>query len=124
MPNTPTYDQGSQSSVYERLEPDLRKKLDRAIADRQPASLQACYEAFELASHGVSRAAFYRYARRLREQTELHRVADLVHPDEADVSKYFPELINRRLLDVLVNEEASALTIHRLVNASIRSRRS
>lgn len=124
MKRSATYDKGNQSSIYQRLDPDLRKKIDRAIVERQPASLQACYDEFSLAERGVSRGAFYRYARRLRTQAELHHVADLVHPDDPDPRRYNHQLIQRRLLDMLVNDEdASPSNIHRLVNAAARVRK-
>ncbi|HKQ46571.1 MAG TPA: hypothetical protein VJZ71_00705 [Phycisphaerae bacterium] len=125
MNRSPTYNQGNQSSVFARLDPDLRKKLDHAIVDRKPATLQACYDEFSLADLSVSRAAFYRYARKLRGQAELHHVAELVHPDDPDPRRYNHRLIQRRLLDLLLNhKDASAKQIHSLVNAAARVTRS
>jgi hypothetical protein len=123
MKRSATYDKGNQSSIYARLDPDLRKKLDRAIVERQPATLQSCYDEFALAGRGISRGAFYRYARRLRQEAELHHVADLVHPDDPDPRRYNQQLIQRRLLDMLLNEDVSAANISRLVNAAARVRK-
>jgi hypothetical protein len=125
MFHPPSSARGNQSSLYEKLDPDLRKKLDRAIAQRQPPTLQACYESHALAALGVSRAAFYRYARRVRQQAELHHVAELVHPGDSNPARYLPELIRRQLIEMLLHDEqAQPLAIHRLVTAVVKAKRS
>lgn len=124
MTHPPCYDQGNQSSLYEKLDPDLRKELDRAIVERRPASLQVCYDDFGLKARGISRAAFYRYAQRLRKEAELHHIAEMVRPDDPDAGRYAPELIKRRLLDLLLNDEnASPASIHRLTIAAAKAGR-
>lgn len=125
MAHRPTSDRGNQSSLYEKLDPELRDKLDRAIVERRPASLQDCYNDFDLKNRGISRAAFYRYAQRLRKEAELHHVAELVHPNDPDAGRYATALINRRLLDHLLNDEnASPASIHRLTIAAAKAARS
>ncbi|MEK6644550.1 MAG: hypothetical protein AABZ08_11640 [Planctomycetota bacterium] len=118
MSQTPTYTGGNQSSIPDKLPPDLRKKLDEAILNRQPASLASCHESFQLADHGVSIRALQRYARNLRDRIDLDEAAARIQPDDPDVSAFLPQFIGRRLLAILLDdEEASAATLHRLTLA-------
>jgi hypothetical protein len=107
----------TQSSLYEKLTPDLRRQLDRAIADHEPATYQALFDKFELAGRGVSFAAFYRYARRVRANVALAEFARLSLPDGAPADQFLPEVIGQRLLEAALDEETSAGTLYRLAHA-------
>ena len=58
-----------QSTLFEKLPPQERRKLNRAIVDRTAPSYRACYEQFRLADRDISFYVFYRYARKLRPST-------------------------------------------------------
>jgi hypothetical protein len=107
----------TQSSLYEKLTPDLRRQLDRAIADHEPATYQALFDKFELAGRGVSFAAFYRYARRVRTNVALAEFARLSLPEGAPADQFLPEVIGQRLLAAALDEETPAATLYRLAHA-------
>ena len=107
------------SSIFQKLDSDQRRKLDHAIIDRDPPTLKAVYEKFQLAELEVSRAAFYRYARRRRSLIATRDFAELALPEEAEeqIPDMMPSLIAHRLLDALADESTSPRTITSLVNA-------
>lgn len=74
----------SRSSVIEKTDPDLRRRLDQAIADRAPATYKEIYQHFDLAGRGISFTAFYYYARRIRITTALMELPHLAAPPDTD----------------------------------------
>ncbi len=118
MSHVTNYDNGPKSSLLTKLDPTLRKELDAAIRDRQPIRLADCHEAFDLHSFRISRSAFYRYAAKIREQSDLEEVVARIHPDDPDVTTFLPTLLGRRLLSILLDDEdATPETLHRLTLA-------
>lgn len=107
----------TQSSLYEKLAPDFRRRLDQAIVDHDPPTYRALFDKFKLADHSVSFMAFYRYARRIRLNAALLGIAELTMPEGARLNKLLPDLIGQRLLDACFDEETSARTLHRLADA-------
>jgi hypothetical protein len=107
----------SRSTLFEKLPPDLRRRLDQAIIDHDPPRYRALHAKFNLAAHGVSFTALYRYARRLRLQADMLHVASLALPDSPDVAESLPTLLAYRLLDALNDESSSPRMLHRLVDA-------
>ena len=107
----------SRSSLFEKLPADLRRRLDQAIIDRDPASYRELHAKFDLAGHEVSFTALYRYARRLRAQADLLSLAELTLPDSPDLAAGVPTLFAYRLLDALNDETASPRELSRLVIA-------
>jgi len=107
----------SKSSLFEKLDPNLRRKLDRAILNRDPPTYKAAYARFNLADLGVSFAAFYAYARRLRLNAALAESASLVVPDGRDRAALLPEIVADRLLEALLDDDASPAAIERLAYA-------
>jgi len=107
----------SRSSVFAKLPADFRLELHHAIIDREPPTYRALYFKFNLADHGVSFTAFYRYARRLRHQADLLDLADLAVPENADVPAAIHTLMSHRLLDSLLHDESSPNALHRLAES-------
>jgi hypothetical protein len=106
-----------QSSLYEKLTPDLRRRIDRAIADHEPVTYQGLFDKFELAAHGVSFMAFYRYARRIRTNVALAEFAQLSLPDGAPADQFLPEVVGQRFLAAALDDETPATTLYRLAHA-------
>lgn len=107
------------SSIFGKLPADLRRKLNRAIADREPLTLKDICKEFRLSDHEVSRSAFYRYARRQRCLAAVREFAEMALPDGtcADVSDILPKILAYRVLDALDDESSSPDTIRKLVAA-------
>jgi hypothetical protein len=111
----------STSSMFKKLDATLREKVNRAIADRSPPMLQSVYETFDLKNRGISFSAFYRYARRLREQTTELQTAELAGDEGVDIAASLPTLLGRRFVDqLLYNEDLTAVAIARLTGAYTR----
>jgi hypothetical protein len=96
---------GHPSSILAKVPPDLRRQIDIAIVERAPPTYQAVWMTFNLADHGVSYMAFYRYARRLRDRANLAELAALGPHDEDDVTNLLPKLIGRELVEELLNND-------------------
>lgn len=107
----------AKSSLFEKLTPDLRKTLDRAIIDRTPATYRALFEHFKLREHGVSFAALCRYAKRIRDASTLGRVAECISPDAKETEKLIPRIVAQQLIDTLFEPNPSSRAIHRLADA-------
>ena len=107
----------SHSSLFEKLSAEVRRRLDQAIIDREPAGYRALFAKFDLAKQGVSFTAFYYYARRLRAQTDMLHVADLAGLDGLDVAGALPTLMAYRVFEAANDEDTSPLVLQRLVNA-------
>ncbi|MEK6642816.1 MAG: hypothetical protein AABZ08_02830 [Planctomycetota bacterium] len=118
MSHIPTYNGGNQSSILDKVPPDLRMKLDDAILNRQPASLARCHKDFQLTTYGVSIRALHRYAHKLRDRIDLNEAAARFKPGDPNVSAFLPQFLGRRLLAILLDDEtATAATLHRLTIA-------
>ncbi len=105
------------SSLFEKTDPDLRRKINQAIVNRSPQTYRGVYEKFDLQSHGVSFTAFYYYARRLRMSAALRELAVLTTPEEQALQARLTSLLGQRLFETLLDEEASPQNIQRLMNA-------
>lgn len=110
----------SRSSVYEKLTPDQRRKIDRALIDRDPPTYRAVFKKFNLAARGLSFTAFYSYARHVRRAAAATQLAERTGngENESDVVHTLPKLLGELLLEYLTYpEEASPNTVHRLTQA-------
>lgn len=107
----------SKSSIFEKTDPDLRRRLDRAIVDRRPPTYQAIYDEFGLHDLGISFTAFYYYASRLRTNAAFIGLAQISLPEGAAVSDLLPDLLGQRLFDASIDEETSAGTLCRIAQA-------
>lgn len=107
----------SRSTIFEKLPPDLRRKLDQAIIDRDPPAYRDLHAKFNLAARGVSVTALYYYARRIRAQADMLYFAQLAQPDSPDLVEAVPTLFAYRLLDALIDEDTPPETLLRLVHA-------
>jgi hypothetical protein len=86
----------NQSSLFDKLPPDLRHQLDLAIVHRIPPTFKDVWMQFELAKFGVSYSALYRYARRLRDRVNLAEIADLAAENDGDTGDSVQKLLTRR----------------------------
>ena len=104
----------SRSSLVEKLAPDLRRRLDDALVNRQPATYRDAYEQFKLQDHGVSYTAFYYYARRVRVKASLLEMARLTPDSGPHAHELLPEICAQRFLEASLDENASSRRLHRL----------
>jgi len=104
----------SRSTVLHRLARDKRLLIDRAIFRREPATLLAVYDQFDLAGHGISLSAFYRYARRLRQHAALFELADLTNPGGAAATNALMTALVYRFLETVEDYKTSPDTLYRL----------
>ncbi len=120
MSDVPNNTNGPTSTMFS-LDPDLRNRIDGVLRDPEMGPVGVTYQRFQLEQRGVSRSAFYRYACKIRNQVDLEEAAARiapVGPDGPDIGAILPQIIARRLLTILLDdEEASAATIHRLTLA-------
>lgn len=93
----------NQSSLFDKLPPDLRHQLDLAIIHRIPPTFKDVWMQFELAKFGVSYSALYRYARRLRDRANLAEIADLAAENDGDTHESVQKLLSRRLVELLLH---------------------
>lgn len=122
-------DHNSRSSIYEKTTVDERRKIDRAVVNREPPTYRGVFEKYRLAEKGVSFTAFYNYARRIRGAATNYNLAELVIPAQADLNRTIPRLLADRLIDTLLYaEDATPAQIHRLtvayasaINSSIKA---
>ncbi len=113
-----------KSTLYHRLPPEDRRKLDRAIVDRTHTTYKACYEHFRLADRGIGFFVFYRYARNLRRLAAVTEISDARSPDENDpvaLNEAISRLLTDRLIESLDDETADSQVLHRLVRAYDRA---
>src|SRR5438105_2144186 len=61
----------SKSSLLEKLPPDLLRRLDQSLIDRDPPSYKAAFSKFAIQQYKVSYTAFYYYARKIRYHAAL-----------------------------------------------------
>ena len=107
----------ARSSLLDKLDADLRARLNQAVVERRPPAYRAIYDQFKLQSRGVSFAAFYRYARRLRQHVAFVELGELTLPAAANVPEALPKLLAQRLMEALVLEETSPRQLQRLADA-------
>ncbi len=124
----------SKSTLYEKLTPEQRRKLNRAIVDRAQPTYRACYEHFHLADQQIGFYAFYRYARNLRRQAAVTDLADAKGPegmtphatDPVQLNEAITCLLAYRLIEAADDETADShelLRLARAYNLSIRSQK-
>ncbi|HKQ50471.1 MAG TPA: hypothetical protein VJZ71_20535 [Phycisphaerae bacterium] len=108
----------THSTIYEKTTADERRKVDRAIVNRDPPTYRGVFEKFRLAEKGVSFTAFYNYARRIRAAAQVCNLAELVAPAQADLNQTLPRLLGDRLIETLLyQEDATPAQIQRLTLA-------
>ena len=107
----------TQSSIFEKTDPDFRRRLDQAIIDHDPPTYKALFTKFNLASMNISFMAFYRYARRLRTHAAIIELTRQALPDDYDPVTVIPNLLAHRLLDAAVDESTSPRTLQQLTDA-------
>ncbi len=107
----------AHSSLFDRLEPAMRRDLDRAIVERRPSSLRALYRVYKLDANNVSPSAFYRYAKRLRTRVALVDAAELSLPPDVDVTSRLPQLIAQQILEAMMLDGISPRALQRLADA-------
>jgi len=106
------------SSIYDKTTPDDRRKIDRAIVDRDPPTYRGVFKKFGLAEKSVSFTAFYNYARRIRSAATMNNLAQLTAPKETDVAQAIPRLLGNLLVETLLYaEDSSPNAVHRLTQA-------
>ncbi|MCZ6682260.1 MAG: DUF3486 family protein [Planctomycetota bacterium] len=113
-----------KSTLYHRLPPEDRRKLDRAIVDRTHTTYKSCYEHFRLADRGIGFFVFYRYARNLRRLAAVTEISDARSPEENDpvaLNEAISRLLTDRLIESLDDETADSQVLHRLVRAYDRA---
>lgn len=109
MANAQRTHENNQSSLFEKVPPDLLRAVNIAIIERRPPTFRAVWMQFELANFGVSYTAFYRYARRLRDRVNLAEAAGLSAEDDPGVDAAIQKLADRRLLELLLNADSAEL---------------
>lgn len=107
----------TQSSIFEKTDPDFRRRLDQALIDHDPPTYRAAFNKFNLADKGISFAAFYRYARRIRAHAAMIELTRSALPDDCDPAAIVPKLLADRLLDAAIDESSSPRTLQRLTDA-------
>ena len=107
----------NRSTLLEKLPRETLSNLESAIIHRTPPTFRACFEEFSLADHGISFSAFYRFARRLRDQARLTRLAEISETQPETALAAIPQLVANQLVDVLTTENPSSRTVARLANA-------
>lgn len=107
----------TQSSVFDKTTPDLRRQINRAIVDHSPPTYRGIYEKFGLADLGISFHALYRYARRLRLHAAVIEIAELALPEGADPADSLPKLLAYRLMEAAIDEDSSPAALHRLAHS-------
>ncbi len=119
----------SQSTLYQKLTPDERRKLNRAIVDRTLPTYRACYEHFRLADRDIGFYVFYRYARNLRRRAAVTDLADATCPEGADpvaLNEAISRLLAYRLIEAADDETTDSHELLRLTRAyhlSLRSQK-
>jgi len=107
----------TKSSIFEKTDPDFRRRLDQAIIDHNPPTYRAVFTKFNLGAKDISFMAFYRYARRIRTHAAMIELTQQTLPDDCDPVAVIPNLLAHRLLDAAVDEETSPRTLQRLTDA-------
>ncbi len=107
----------NNSVVFEKTDPDLRRRINRAIVDRDPPTYKGVFAKFNLAAKGIGFHAFYRYARRLRARAAMFEMAEMTTCTGTDLPAILPKVLAQRLLEVLAFEDVSPRHIQRLTDA-------
>src|SRR5262245_31632843 len=104
------------SAVFEKLTPEFRAKIDRAIVDRACPTYKAIHATYKLEQHGINYVAFWRYAHRLRNDAELMQFDDLLHPEDDKLPDAMPRLVYQRLFRA-VTQDGSTREVRDLVTS-------
>lgn len=104
----------SKSSLFQKADPELRKKLVTALIKREPYTLREVYNAYALAELDISFTAFYYWARKVRRTAALLELARSCGPDE-DPRELVQKVLSHRLLDVCLDEDANILVLAKLM---------
>ena len=115
------YDGGPVSTLNDRIDEKLRKKIDAAIIKREPRTLVAIYDKFKLAEAGVSYDVLWRYARRIRDETSKSVLLEATLADEIDMPTAISRMLSRQCLEAVLQGEAAPLDLHRLTLAYHKS---
>lgn len=108
----------SRTTVLDNMQPSTRRMVDQAIVDRNPPTYKGIYEAYHLDDFNISYHAFYRYARRLRLQTESLHLADLTLPKDTEPHEVLPRILLLQMLEALNDpDEGSTDAIRDLAEA-------
>ncbi len=123
MSNKQRTHDNTQSSLFDKLPEELRRRLDLAIVHRIPPTFKEVWMQFELAKFGVSFSALYRYARRLRDRVNIAETAHLIDDDHPDMGAAIQKLLARRVLELLLHTGGAscAQEIAALVSACRKS---
>lgn len=103
MSNKQRTHDNTQSSLFDKLPEELRRRLDLAIVHRIPPTFKDVWMQFELAKFGVSFSALYRYARRLRDRLNIAEALLLTDDDQPDIDAAIQKLLSRRVLELLLH---------------------
>lgn len=110
----------SRSSVLEKIPADARARIDRAVVEFNPPRYRDIYRKYQVAGHGVSFAAFYSYARRLRRAAAERRLSELMKDDApglGDFSERLPAFIAQKIVEQLAfDDDVTPMALQRLVN--------
>jgi hypothetical protein len=109
--------QESNSSIFDKTTPDLRREINRALIDRDPPTYKGVFAKLKLADRGVSYHAFYRYSRRVRGQAAMFEMAEATASAGKDLPAMLPKVLAQRLLETLAFEEVSPRHIQRMTDA-------
>lgn len=111
--------ENNRSSIFEKVPPTLRDEVDLAIIRRSPPTFAAAYQEHQLWNYGVSYTAFYRYARRLRDQANLASMADLTSAaaENGQIEDSIRALLARQVFDTLLNDGASPRDLASLLSS-------
>ncbi len=118
-----------KSTLYDKLKPEERRKLNRAVVDRTQPTYRACYEHFHLADRDIGFYVFYRYARNLRRRAAVTDLAEATCPEGSDpvaLNEAISRLLAYRLIEAADDETTDSRVLHRLTRAyhlSIRSQK-
>ncbi len=107
----------SRTTLFDKISSERRRALDRAIVDHDPPTYRGIFTKFRLADAGVNFYAFYRYARKIRLGADVLHLAELTGPEDADLPAILPTLLAQRLLDTVLDPDASPRAVHRLADA-------
>ncbi len=117
LPAVDPFERDITSTLHTRLQPWLRDRVDRAILDKRFGGQRAIYRYFQLAAWGISIAAFFRYARRLRKRAVRLDVTDLTPAESERAPSNAALLLIQRLLESLVLGNPSPSALEKLTRA-------
>src|SRR5262249_28464449 len=113
----PVRNLGPVSTVLDRIHPGLRRGVDRAILEQDPPILQDVSIQCQLRANGVSRSAFYRYAKRLRHRLEIVQSAEMLHIEGRDHNDDIQLILAAKFFEAAQDPETKPDVLHKLVSA-------